>query len=75
MDTNASRVADALYPVALALANLGAGVGLYEAGALAFSLILWLSGGLVLIGIASSARSRVSRSSMEPIGDRSWVRF
>jgi hypothetical protein len=75
MDTNASRIADALYPVALALANLGAGVGLYEVGALAFSLVLWLSGGLVLVGIGSAVGSRVTGSSMEPIGDRSWVRL
>lgn len=75
MDTNASRIADALYPVALALANLGAGVGLYETGALAFSLVLWLGGVLVLVGIGSLVHARVTGSSMEPIGDRSWVRF
>jgi hypothetical protein len=75
MDTNTSRIADALYPVALALANLGAGFGLYETGALAFSLLLWLGGVLVLVGIGSSVRSRVTGSSMEPIGDRSWVRL
>jgi hypothetical protein len=48
---NVSKIAAPLYPIGLLLANLGAGVGLYRTGALGFSLIPWLGGVLVLLGI------------------------
>ncbi|MEF8782684.1 MAG: hypothetical protein V5A39_05300 [Haloarculaceae archaeon] len=50
---NASAVTGRLYPVALALANIGVGVGLYLIGALFFALLLWICGGLVLTATAS----------------------
>lgn len=75
MDTNASDIADALYPLALVLGDLGAGVGLYETGAIAFSLVLWLGGLLVLAGIGASVGARVMSSSSEPVGEQPWVRL
>jgi|APHM01.1.fsa_nt_gi hypothetical protein len=51
---NVPEFVTSLYPVALAGANIGVGVGLYETGTLFFALILWLSGALVVAGLASS---------------------
>jgi hypothetical protein len=72
---NAPGVADALYPVVLAFANLAAGVGLYETGALVLPLVLWLGGVLVLVGIVSSIGSRVVALSIEPMRNRFWTRI
>lgn len=58
---NLPRVANALYPVVLALANIGVGVGLYETGILLLALVLWLCGVLVLAGFVSSVSHRVTR--------------
>lgn len=60
MDTAA--VTDGLYPVALALANIGLGVALYVTGALFFALLLWLSGALVLVAMISGVHRTLSRS-------------
>lgn len=43
-----------LYPVMLALANIGVGVGLYLTGTLVFAVPMWIAGSIVLIGLLSS---------------------
>jgi hypothetical protein len=72
---NVPNITAPLYPVGLVLANLGTGVGLYETGALGFSLVLWLSGVLVLLGIAFSVGHSLMGSLLEPIEDRRWLPF
>lgn len=72
---NGSRIAAPLYPIGLVLANLGVGAGLYETGAVGFSLLLWLSGGLVLLGIALSVGHSVTGSLLDPVEDRRWMPF
>ncbi|WP_254831340.1 hypothetical protein [Haloglomus salinum] len=72
---NVSRIAAPLYPLGLVLANLSAGVGLYETGALGFSLLLWLSGGLVLLGLALSVGHSLTGSLQDPVEDRRWMPF
>jgi len=58
---NLSGVANTLYPIALALANIGVGLGLYETGILLLTLVLWLGGALVLAGFVSSISRRLTR--------------
>lgn len=72
---NLSNITAPLYPVGLVLANLGVGVGLYETGALGFSLLLWLAGGLVLLGLALSAGHSVTGSLQDPVEGRRWMPF
>jgi hypothetical protein len=52
---NLSAVTGGLYPFALALANIGVGVGLYLTGALFFALLLWTSAALVLAALVTAA--------------------
>ncbi len=58
---NVSGVANTLYPIVLALANIGIGLGLYETGILLLALVLWLGGALVLAGFVSSVTRRLTR--------------
>jgi hypothetical protein len=44
-----------LYPLALGLANLGVGAGLYLTGAVFFAVLLSASGVLVLLALVSAA--------------------
>jgi hypothetical protein len=50
-----SAVAGRLYPLALALSNVGVGVGLYLTGAVFFATLLWASGALVVLALVSAA--------------------
>jgi hypothetical protein len=57
-----TQVAHVLYPVVLALANIGLGLLLQETGMFVLALILWVAGVLVLIGFVSSAGQTVVTS-------------
>lgn len=50
---NATDLTERLYPLTLALTNIGVGVALYATGALLFATLLWLGGGLVLAAMIS----------------------
>lgn len=50
-----------LYPVSLALANLGVGVGLHLIGALFFAVLLWGSATLVLAAMVPPVNRTLTR--------------
>lgn len=64
---NVSGIANTLYPVGLALANIGLGVGLYERELLLLALILWLTGALVLVGFLSALKQGRNRPGGTPL--------
>lgn len=43
-----------LYPIGLALANTGLGVGLFATDALLLAVLMWASATLLLVGLLSS---------------------
>jgi len=51
-----------LCPVALTLADLGVGAGLYMVGAFVVALVMWLTGALIIFGSLYSAARLPSRS-------------
>lgn len=51
---NVSGISAALYPILLALGNIGLGVGLYDTGIPLLALLLWVTGALVIVGFLSS---------------------
>jgi hypothetical protein len=57
-----TQLAHVLYPVVLALANIGIALLLQEIGMLLSALVLWLAGVLVLIGFVSLAAQSVVTS-------------
>jgi hypothetical protein len=50
-----------LYPVSLALANVGVGIGLHLVGALFFAVLLWGSATLILAAMVPSVNQTLSR--------------
>jgi hypothetical protein len=50
-----------LYPVSLAVANVGVGVGLHLIGALFFAVLLWGSAALILAAMVPSVNRTLSR--------------
>jgi hypothetical protein len=61
---NATALTERLYPLALALTNVGVGLGLYMTGALFFAALLWLGGGLVLAAMTSTVDHASSQSGL-----------
>lgn len=61
---NPTALTEWLYPLALALTNIGVGVGLYMTGALFFAALLWLGGGLVLAAMTSTVDYASSQSGL-----------
>lgn len=53
-EMNVSGIGTTLYPIVLAVGNIGLGIGLYDTGILLLALVLWLTGTLVLVGFVSS---------------------
>lgn len=46
-----------LYPMALAVADVGVGIALYETGIVVFAIVLWLAGLVTCLSVVSSRRS------------------
>jgi hypothetical protein len=60
-DTNLPTEPGSLYPVSLALANVGVGIGLSLIGALFFAVLLWGSATLVLAAMVPSVNRTLTR--------------
>lgn len=46
-----------LYPMAIAVADVGVGIALYETGIVVFAIVLWLAGLVTCLSVVSSDRN------------------